>query len=126
VDAEFAKVGLKPIATDASNKPSYLQAVPVIDYASDPKASEIPLETNGKGQTWKAPEVSGGFRDPVSNDAGLVYVGHGMTAPELHYDDYADVDVRGKIVLMMEYEPWRMMLIRASMTGDLRATARGV
>jgi len=34
--------------------------------------------------------------------AEVVYVGYGITAPELDYDDYAGVDVRGKIVA---YEP---------------------
>lgn len=32
--------------------------------------------------------------------AEVVYVGHGVTAPELAYDDYAGIDVRGKIVLV--------------------------
>jgi hypothetical protein len=32
--------------------------------------------------------------------AEVVYVGYGITAPELGYDDYAGVDVKGKIVLM--------------------------
>ncbi len=31
--------------------------------------------------------------------AGVVYVGHGISAPELGYDDYAGVDVSGKIVI---------------------------
>jgi len=105
VAAEFAKAGLKPIATGADGKPGYLQAVPVIDYASDPKATEISFEQKGRHETWHAPQIGGSYRDPVSVDAGLVYVGYGITAPELHYDDYAGVDVRGKVVLMMEYEP---------------------
>ena len=32
--------------------------------------------------------------------AEVVYVGYGVTAPELGYDDYAGVDVKGKILLM--------------------------
>jgi len=32
--------------------------------------------------------------------AEVVYVGYGITAPELNYDDYADVNVKGKIVLI--------------------------
>lgn len=32
--------------------------------------------------------------------AEVVYVGYGISAPELGYDDYLGVDVRGKIVLM--------------------------
>jgi hypothetical protein len=32
--------------------------------------------------------------------AEVVYVGYGITAPELNYDDYAGVNVKGKIVLV--------------------------
>ena len=35
----------------------------------------------------------------------VVYVGYGITAPELGYDDYANVDVEGKIVLMEREAP---------------------
>ena len=35
----------------------------------------------------------------------LVFAGFGITAPELHYDDYREVDVRGKVVLILEHEP---------------------
>ncbi len=37
--------------------------------------------------------------------AEVVYVGYGITAPELGYDDYAGLDVRGKIVLMEREVP---------------------
>ena len=35
----------------------------------------------------------------------LAFAGFGITAPELSYDDYASLDVRGKIVLVFEHEP---------------------
>ncbi len=35
----------------------------------------------------------------------LAFAGFGITAPELNYDDYASLDVRGKIVLVFEHEP---------------------
>lgn len=35
----------------------------------------------------------------------VVFVGYGITAPDLQYDDYAGVDVRGKIVMAMTKEP---------------------
>jgi peptidase M28-like protein/PDZ domain-containing protein/PA domain-containing protein len=35
----------------------------------------------------------------------LVFVGYGITAPEVGYDDYAGVDVRDKVVLMLTREP---------------------
>lgn len=37
--------------------------------------------------------------------APVVFVGFGITAPELNYDDYAGVDVKGAVVLMMRHEP---------------------
>ncbi len=35
----------------------------------------------------------------------VVFVGYGITAPDLHYDDYAGIDVRDKIVIAMTQEP---------------------
>ena len=37
--------------------------------------------------------------------AELVFAGYGITAPDLRYDDYAGVDVRDKIVLVLTGEP---------------------
>jgi hypothetical protein len=37
--------------------------------------------------------------------APLVFAGYGITAPEHKYDDYKNIDVRGKIVLVMRHEP---------------------
>jgi len=39
--------------------------------------------------------------------AGVVWVGYGTTAPELNYDDYKNVDVKGKIVLMNRDVPYK-------------------
>lgn len=38
-------------------------------------------------------------------EASLVFVGYGITAPELGYDDYAGLDVRGRIVLALMGAP---------------------
>lgn len=35
----------------------------------------------------------------------VVFAGYGITAPEHNYDDYSDLDVAGKIVLIMRHEP---------------------
>jgi aminopeptidase YwaD len=48
---------------------------------------------------------------PVSaegrQEAELVFAGYGITAPDLGWDDYAGVEVRGRIVLVLEHEPRR-------------------
>lgn len=38
-------------------------------------------------------------------DAGVVFVGHGIHAPERQWDDYGDTDVRGKVVVVVGGEP---------------------
>ncbi|HWP84058.1 MAG TPA: M28 family peptidase [Terriglobia bacterium] len=37
--------------------------------------------------------------------AEVAFVGYGITAPEYNYDDYAGLDVKGKIVLALRHEP---------------------
>ena len=38
-------------------------------------------------------------------EAPLVFAGYGATAEEFHYDDYAGIDVKDKIVVVLRYEP---------------------
>ena len=35
----------------------------------------------------------------------VAFVGYGVSAPEMGYDDYAGIDVKGKVVIAMRYEP---------------------
>ena len=35
----------------------------------------------------------------------MVFAGFGITAPEYNYDDYAGLDVKGKIVIVLRHEP---------------------
>ncbi len=62
--------------------------------------------------------------------APLVFTGFGISAPELGYDDYAGVDVEGKIVLVYEHEPQEHSLTsvfdgnRLSSYSDLEYKAR--
>jgi hypothetical protein len=45
------------------------------------------------------------FSDEGSVEAPLVFAGYGITADEYEYDDYAGIDVEGKIVLILRHEP---------------------
>jgi Zn-dependent M28 family amino/carboxypeptidase len=40
-------------------------------------------------------------------DTGAVFAGYGVTAPEFHYDDYAGVDAKGKVVVAQRGAPAR-------------------
>lgn len=43
-------------------------------------------------------------RPTGSVSGSVVYAGYGVTAPEFHYDDYAGIDVRGRIVAVLSFE----------------------
>lgn len=46
-----------------------------------------------------------GFSGSGDKTADVVFVGYGITAPEYNYDDYAGMDVTGKVVLVLRHEP---------------------
>lgn len=105
VAAEFAKAGLEPAARDAAGHASFLQEVSLIEYRPDREKNTVSLTRGGETRQWHAPEITGGFHDDIEIAAPVVFAGYGITAPGLGYDDYRNVDARGKVVLIFEHEP---------------------
>ena len=106
IASEFAKVGLTPAAVDASGKPSFLQPLDLIEYKPDRSAGTVTLSRGADANLiWHAPEVLGAYKNDVDVTAPVVFAGFGITAPELGYDDYKDIDAKGKIVLVFDHEP---------------------
>ena len=95
----------------------WFQSVPLERAVTDPAASSLVLTANGKEKrladakdyvlsTWFASPAGKGESKAESDVSGpVVFVGFGVTAPDQKYDDYAGVDVRGKIVLMIYGAP---------------------
>jgi hypothetical protein len=100
IASEYAKAGLKPLAGD-----SYLQPVPLIEYTVDRAATSLVVHHGGKTSTFHAPEATGNFSNEGTIAGPVVFAGYGISAPELGYDDYAGLDVKGKIVLIFNHEP---------------------
>jgi len=100
VASEFSKAGLKPAANG-----TFLQPVPLVEYRNDRSQSYISLTRAGSEKQWKFPEAYGAFPKDVDISAPVVFAGFGITAPELHYDDYQKIDATGKIVLIFDHEP---------------------
>lgn len=46
-----------------------------------------------------------GFSSNGTIDAPIVFVGYGIDAPALNYRDYEGIDLKGKVALMLRYEP---------------------
>lgn len=95
----------------------WYQPVPLQKALTDEVASSLTLTVDGKEQklidakdyilsTWFANSVTkDGSRAESDVSAPLVFVGFGVTAPDQKYDDYAGVDVRGKIVVWLSGAP---------------------
>jgi hypothetical protein len=100
IAAEFAKAGLQPAADGG-----YLQPVDLVEYRGDRTQSFVGLRRGGNDKQWKYPEILGAYRTDTDVTADVVFAGYGITAPELHYDDYQGIDAHGKIVLIFDHEP---------------------
>ncbi len=105
IAGQFAKAGFDPVAIRANGMPSYEQSFDIIEYRPDRANSTVTMMRNGQSTVWHAPEAFGAFKHPVNITAPVVFAGYGITAPGLNYDDYANIDVKGKIVLIFDHEP---------------------
>jgi Zn-dependent M28 family amino/carboxypeptidase len=106
IATQFALDGLKP----AGDEGTYLQQVNFVGMKVDAGATKFMLEP-AKGE---AVLLKFGEDFVVSNqtltattaiDAPIVFVGYGATAPEFGWDDYAGVDVKGKVVMCIVGDP---------------------
>jgi hypothetical protein len=46
-----------------------------------------------------------GIEHAARTEAPIVFVGYGLTVPEMNYDDLAGLDLRGKVVLLLSGGP---------------------
>jgi hypothetical protein len=97
----FRRMGLQPIG----DKGSYKQAFPVTTGAKLGAGNRLAVA--GAPSALKLGEdyrpIS--FSTAGRITAGVVFAGYGITAPELNHDDYANLDAKGKLVLVLRYEP---------------------
>lgn len=101
---QFKRAGLKPAMKDGS----YFQPFKLTTSAKVGQPTKLALF--GPDDQTKTLKLGTDFNpmgfSPTSKaSAGLVFVGYGITAPELKYDDYAGLDVQGKIVVMLRRTP---------------------
>src|SRR5437016_10208130 len=100
---QFKKIGLKPGNPDGT----YTQEVPLAGIKSEPRMS---FSVGDKTMDLKYPDdfvaSSARLQSEIKIDkADVVFVGYGVGASEYGWDDYKDVDVRGKTLLMLIGDP---------------------
>jgi Zn-dependent M28 family amino/carboxypeptidase len=101
----FTKIGLKPGNTDGT----FVQALPLVGITA---ANTRPLTVTGQGKKttfrWRDDLVAWTKRvaDTASiENSEIVFAGYGVTAPEFKWDDFKDVDVKGKTILVLVNDP---------------------
>src|SRR5436190_8630744 len=100
---QFKRIGLQPGNPDGT----YLQDVPLVGITGQPSAS---LKAGGKPLDIFLPKDCVIWSRRVAEeitvpDSEMVFVGYGIVAPEYQWDDFKDVDVRGKTILMLINDP---------------------
>ena len=96
----FAQAGLQP-----GNKGSWTQEVPTLEITG---SNYTPLTVKVGGQAlsfaYGDDYVAGSYRAVPETrlaDAPLVFVGYGINAPEIGWNDYAGIDMKGKIAVIL-------------------------
>jgi len=104
VASQYYAAGLRP----AGDKGSYLQAVPLLSFRPADKGT-LTVTRGGTPVTLEFGKdyIPGGDPEKLSTviDAGVVFAGYGIVAPQYKRDDYKGVDVKGKIVAIFGGAP---------------------
>jgi Zn-dependent M28 family amino/carboxypeptidase len=105
VASQFEQLGLLP----GAGKNSYLQNVPLRKTDIVPEKASFTIVSKRGTHDLKystdflmPPDY---IREETTITTDVVFAGFGITAPDLKYDDYAGIDVQGKIVLLLSGAP---------------------
>ncbi len=101
----FKAMGLKPGNPDGT----FVQEVPLVGFTAKSTSGSIQVGSTTIDLKTSADWVAVSRRfanDSVSVEGSdVVFVGYGVVAPEYGWDDYKDVDVRGKTIVMLVNDP---------------------
>lgn len=123
VQDAMQRAGLTPAGTDGG----WVQQVPLVSLGA---TGEMARRLDDHEQTFAVSEevlyTPGGGETRLTN-ASVVYAGFGIVSGDGRWDDYKDVDVRGKVVLLLQGTPssegWRASGAQLPPGGKLRAAA---
>ncbi len=105
LQTQFQTLGLRP----AAGGNQWTQSVPLVGVTTRAPASVTFRHGDESLSLRSMEEFISNIGRPVASaqidDAEVVFVGYGIEAPEYQWNDFKDVDLRGKILLMMNNDP---------------------
>src|SRR3990172_5834295 len=105
IATQFAQAGLKGVGDNGT----YMQKVPLIGLNTKPESTVRMIPAAGETIELKYLDEfvvnSLSLKPEEKIDAPVVFVGYGMVAPEFQWNDYAGVDVKGKVVIAFVNDP---------------------
>ncbi len=103
VASRLNEYGLKP-AGDAG---SFFQRFPFVSGAKPGSKNSLAITQGGSSRSYVYDETfrTLAFSSDTALTGGLAFAGYGITDTAQKYDDYAGLDVRGKIVFVLRFSP---------------------
>lgn len=105
IRAQVQQMGLLP----AGDSGTYFQKVHLRESKSVPERNSLVIKRNNGEEklVYEKDYLMGGHpaHEDATLEAPMVFVGFGVTAPEARYDDYATIEAKGKIVVILTGAP---------------------
>src|SRR5579871_868116 len=83
----------------------YLQSFDVVSTKTDPAKTSLSLTIHGQKTTFGFDEIFVQALVEGTADGQIAFAGYGISSPAQKHDDYAGLDVKGKIVLLAQGIP---------------------
>lgn len=105
IESAFKQYGLEP----AGENGSYFQRITLRQAFLDQSSPKLAITTSAGEKSYQYPQdfltyPNAALPEPLVKGE-MVFVGYGIVAPELNHDDYAGLDVKGKVVVSLAGKP---------------------
>jgi len=102
VQRRYKELGLAP-----GGRNDYFQPFRVVTGAKLVGRNSLQEQIDGKRKSLALNKdfIPFSFSSSGKTNAAAAFVGYGISAPEFGYDDYSGIDVRGKVVVLLRFEP---------------------
>jgi Zn-dependent M28 family amino/carboxypeptidase len=107
---QFQAAGLQPGGEIVNGQRQWTQRVPLLksDHVSPPQVTVQTADgpvTLAQGEQISVRSPTNGQQQVTLSNVPILFAGYGVSAPERQWDDFKDVDVRGKMIVVLVNDP---------------------